>query len=391
MSGITNAPDSVSFRTTTMEEHTGGRTDAELTETSGALRRGIEIEYWVVDREGRLADAEPLADGSEGVDREFIEPMLEIKTSPCESTSQSRDELCDRIEGVLNRADEIDRRLVPLATPICREEIRDVPSGRTRIQSETIGDSFEYIRHCAGTHIHIQQLPGREIDQLNTLTALDPALALINSSPYFDGTQLAAGARSELYRSMAYVDMPNQGDLWPYCTDLDDWNQRLERGYTAFEAAAEAAGISRERFETSFDAETSLWTPVQIREPFDTVEWRSPDAALPSQVIQLADDVTAILEHLENTDVRIDGTEGRVTGETIVLPEFDALTEYVEAAIRDGLQSPKVREYLERMAFDVSSYRPISHDIGGTDEVSTDDARRLRLEYADRLEADVRA
>ena len=387
---ITKSLVRVGFGRSTVEGHIHNEDTTALTETSGSLRRGIEVEYWVVDRDGRLVDAEPLVDGSEGIDREFVEPMLEIKTDPCESTDQSRDELCDRIEDVLDRADSIDRRLVPIATPISREEIRDVPSDRTRIQNETLGDSFEYIRHCAGTHIHIQQLPSREIDQFNTLTALDPALALINSSPYFDGKQLASGARSELYRSMAYAEMPNQGELWPYCDTRGDWERRLQSGYAAFEAAAKAAGISQERIEASFHAETSLWIPVQVRRAFDTVEWRSPDAALPSQIIKLADDITSILEHLENTEVRIEGTEGRVTDDTIVLPEFDALTEYVEAAIRDGLQSTKVREYLERMTFDVSSYRPISHEIGGKSEISVDEAREIRLEYADRLEADVR-
>lgn len=373
-----------------MEEHTSTGTNAKLTETSGALRRGIEVEYWVVDRDGRLVDSGPLADGSDGIDREFVEPILEIKTSPCGSTGQSREELYDRIEGVLDRAEDVDRRLVPLATPICQEEIRDLPSDRTRIQDRIIGDNFEYIRHCAGTHIHIQQLSRREIDQFNTLTALDPALALVNSSPYFEGKQLVSGARSELYRSMAYADMPNQGDLWPYCTSLDDWERRLESGYAAFEAAAKAAGISHKHFDASFDPETSLWTPVQIRKPFDTVEWRSPDAALPSQVIKLADDVTSILEHLENTEVRIEGTEGRITADSIVLPEFDALMEYAQAAVRDGLRAPQVRKYLERMGFDVNSYQPISHEIEGKDEISTEEARQLRVEYADRLEEDIR-
>lgn len=371
-----------------MEEHVQ-REHSTLTETAGELRRGIEVEYWVVDRTGRLVDPGPLADGSEGVDREFIEPILEIKTSPCGSTTQSRDELCERIESVLDRSEG--RRLVPLATPICEEEIRDIPSDRTRIQNQIIGENFEYIRHCAGTHIHIQQVPGREIDQFNTLTALDPALALLNSSPYFKGTQLGSGARSKLYRSMAYAGIPNQGELWPYCTSLDDWDRRLQSGYAAFEAAAKTSGISQTRFDANFDPETTLWTPVQLRKAFDTVEWRSPDAALPSQVITLADDVTAILDHLKNTDVRIEGTEGRITADSIVLPKFDALKEYVESAIRDGLSSSAVRNYLERMGFDVSAYQPISHEIEGQARISTAEARQLRVEYADRLEADVRS
>nr|WP_130501310.1 glutamate-cysteine ligase family protein [Natrinema hispanicum] len=357
---------------------------------SEPTRRSIEVEYWVIDDEGRLAEPAELVEASAGAEREFVEPLLEIKTTPCETTAELRDELFDRLESVLDRADELDKGLVPLATPVNHDEVRDRPSDRTRIQDQVIGDEFEYVRHCAGTHIYVEQQPGREIDQLNALIALDPALALVNSSPYFRGRYLAGGARSKLYRWMAYDGVPHQGRLWPYADDADEWTRRLERRYEEFVTAAIEAGADRATIQSSFDPESAVWTPVQLRETFSTVEWRSPDTALPSQVVRLADRIAEVTAHLEDAEIRIEGESGAVTTDEVVLPEFDAVIEYVNAAIREGLASDAVRSYLERMGFDVATYDPMSHEIDGRGPVSLEEARQLRLEYAERLERDVR-
>lgn len=357
---------------------------------SQPIRRSIEVEYWVIDDDGRLVEPGALVDASPGAETEFVEPVLEIKTTPCETTAELRDELFDRIEAVLRRAGELEKGLVPLATPINHDEIRDRASDRTRVQDRVIGDDFEYVRHCAGTHIHVEQQPGCAIDQLNALIALDPALALVNSSPYFRGRNLAAGARSKLYRWMAYDDVPHQGRLWPYADDTEEWTRRLERRYEEFVTAAIEAGADRATIRSHFDPESAVWTPVQLRETFATVEWRSPDTALPSQVVQLADQVANIVDHLGDAEVRIEGDTGRVADDEIVLPEFDAVIEYVNAAIRDGLDSDAVRSYLERLGFDVEAYEPVSNEIVGRGPISPEEARHIRLEHAKRLEENVR-
>lgn len=343
----------------------------------------------MIDETGRLVEPGELVEAT-GAEREFVKPLLEIKTTPCESTAELHDELFDRIDGVLRRADDLGRGLVPLATPLAHDVVEERPHDRTRIQNTVVGENFEYVRHAAGTHIHFEQQPGREADQVNTLIALDPALALVNSSPYFQDRYLAMGARSKLYRWMAYDDIPNQGQLWPYIDDTDEWFRRTERGYEAFMSAGLEAGISRSTIEANFDPESAVWTPVQLREAFGTVEWRSPDTALPSEIIRLADEVADVVDHLRDTEVRIEGELGGLTTDAIVLPEFETVTEYVTAAIEDGLESDAVRSYLERMGFDVDAYRPVSHELAELPEVTPERARRLRLEHAERLERDVR-
>ncbi|GGL24365.1 hypothetical protein GCM10009037_04850 [Halarchaeum grantii] len=354
------------------------------------IRRSIEVEYWVVDEEGRLAVPDGLADAAPGVEREFVEPLLEIKTTPCETTDELRAELYDRVGSVLRRAAEDGKKLVPLATPISDEEIAEHTSERTRVQNRVVGDDFAYVRHCAGTHVHVEQLPERAIDQLNTFIALDPALALCNSSPYYRGRRLAAGARSKLYRRLAYADVPHQGWLWPYVEDREEWVRRLERRYEDFVHAAADAGVDRRVVQRCFEPESVVWTPVQLREEFGTVEWRSPDAALPADVVRLADRLAETTDRLRDADVRIEGDAGRVGEGDVVLPEFDVVLGYVDAAIEDGLDSTAVESYLERMGFDVDAYDPVTHRLEDDDPLAREDARAVRLEHADRLAADVR-
>ncbi|AGB39657.1 glutamate-cysteine ligase family protein [Natronococcus occultus] len=353
------------------------------------VRRSVEVEYWVIDDRGRLTEPGDLLDASPGVEREFVAPLLEIKTTPCESTAALRDELFDRLGRVLRRAEDRGKRLVPLATPIHHGPIEDRPSERTRIQDRVLGENFEYVRHCAGTHIHIEQQPGREIDQLNTLIALDPALALVNSSPYFGTTKLAAGARSQLYRRLAYAALSHQGGLWPYAADRETWARRVDRCYEEFLTEAAIAGLDRDTVESHFEPEGTAWTPIKLRDRFSTVEWRSPDTALPSQVVRLADEIAGLVGHATEVDVRIEGETGRVTSDSIVLPEFEALEPYVDAAIRDGLSSSSVRSYLERMGFNVAAYDPLSTELAAVGEPTNAEARSLRLRYADRLERDL--
>ncbi|WP_226482038.1 glutamate-cysteine ligase family protein [Natrinema amylolyticum] len=381
------------------------------------MKTSIEVEYWVVDSDGALTEPGPLADVSDRTEREFVEPLFELKTPPCESVAELRTALVDELEAVLSTAAELDKRLVPLGTPINGGAIDRRPGERGRIQKAVIGENFDYAKHCAGTHIHVEK---RNVtDQLNALIALDPALALVNSSPYYRGERVANGARAHCYRKQSYEAYPKHGQLWRYVENVGEWHRRLEHRYEEFEAAAVEAGVDPVAVEEHFSPDDVVWTPIRLRDSMPTVEWRSPDAALPSQLLRLTDEIETVMERLHHTDVRIDAEDGRgagderaesdgsgvglghggssgptarpghVTSEGIALPAFETVRDLAESAISDGLASAAVAGYLERMGFTVSDYHPISTRIDGRQYVTNADARDLRLEYASRLEEDV--
>lgn len=350
------------------------------------MKTSLEVEYWVIDEDGSLASPGTLADRSEHVEREFVEPLFEIKTTPCETQEELREELIDRLRETIDAARARGKRLVPLATPLDAGPIEYLPGERTDIQRRVVGEAFEHSKRCAGTHVHFdREAPA---DQLNVLTALDPAFALLTSSPYYRGERIAACARPMCYRSRCYGGDPEFGQLWEYVESEAEWTARVEECFARFKRLAIERGVPVEQVEERFRPEDATWTPVRLREEFSTVEWRSPDATLPSEILRMAADTKAVVERAAETPVSVGG-EGRVTDDAIELPPFETLRDHVDEAMRNGTTAPSVADYLERMGLDPSDYRPIGPRIDGRDALTRREARALRLAYADRLEADV--
>ncbi|ELY65680.1 hypothetical protein [Natrinema versiforme] len=375
------------------------------------MKTSIEVEYWVIDSDGNLAEPGPLTDASQRPERERAEPLVAVQTPPCESAPALRTALGDALEAVRSRAAELDKRLVPLGTPINDGEIARHPDEQAGIRRH-LGGNADRATNCAGTRIRFEQ---RNVaDQLNALIALDPALALVNSSPYQGGERIANGARAYCCRDRSDESGPKRGHRWRYVETVDEWHRRLEHRSEAFKDAALEAGVDPDTIEKRVSPDDSIWTPVRLRGSMSAVEWRSPDTALPSQLLRLAADLETVMERLDHTTVRIDGAgagdgrrrgtdgvltgiedeptarPGHVTSEEIALPAFETVCDLTESAIRDGLESAAVAGYLERMGFPVGDYHPIATRIDGRQYVTNADARELRLEYASRLEEDVK-
>ncbi|OIB57672.1 glutamate-cysteine ligase family protein [Natrialba sp. SSL1] len=351
------------------------------------MQKSIEVEYWVVDSDGALTAPGELVDISEFTETEFVDCLFELKTPPCETIAELRRTFIEQLCEVLDRAAELDKSLVPLGTPLNSESIELRADERGQIQRKLLGTDFNYAKHCAGTHLHFEK---RNVtDQLNTLIALDPALALCNSSPYFQGEYVASSARAYIYRKRCYADLPNHGQLWNYVETVAEWHRRLEDCLEEFTERAAATGIDEAQITDHFTADNAVWSPVRLRDEMPTVEWRSPDATLPSQLLQLVADVDSIMEDLHHANVTIGGETAKRDADEIVLPTFDSLQEYVDAAMIDGLDSPAVVDYLDRLGFQPDRYEPLTAEFDTDSSISLTKARDLRLEYATRLERDV--
>ncbi|WP_222915128.1 glutamate-cysteine ligase family protein [Natrinema sp. SYSU A 869] len=363
------------------------------------MNTSLEVEYWVVDDDGDLVAPNTLLDISEQVDPEFVEPMLEIKTTPCGSMAELREELVSRISRVVDAAREQDKRLVPLATPLSAspDEIPYREKTSTDLQRRIVGPAFDDARVCAGTHVHFEQ--SNVADQLNALTAVDPAFALVNSSAHYRGERILECARPFLYRRSCYETCPEQGQLRPYVDSVDEWERRLEDAYDGFRERALERGVDPDAFDDKFDPYEAAWNPVRLRTAMPTVEWRSPDTALPSQVLRLADEVRSIVTRADAHGTVVDGSErpsesdaiidsNAATADPLHLPAFDTVESITDAAIHDGLENQAVQRYLRGLGFTPPAYDPLADRV--TDSWLTKRrAKRLRLRAADRLEADL--
>lgn len=345
---------------------------------------GLEIEYWVVDREGRLCAGEEIVAAHDRICHEFVAPMVEFETPPSDDLETVRRDLTEVLESGLAAAEDADKELVPLGTPLVAETMPAI-SDRGRLLERLYGEGLEYAKHCAGTHVHFDK---RAVpDQLNLLTALDPTLALVASSPYYDGKRLAHSSRAYVYRYETGKAFSRYRDLWEYADSMNEWNARLDDAYEELRALADERGIDGATFERHIEPENSVLTPVRLRLGSPTVEWRAPDAALPSQLLSLLSDVSRAVDSLDGRPLVVGGEPG--IGDTAVtIPAFEDLRELTREAIVDG-RTPAVEAYLDAMGIDSSRYTPISEGIAGPDRIDHEHARELRLEYAARLREDV--
>ncbi|GAA0238919.1 glutamate-cysteine ligase family protein [Haladaptatus pallidirubidus] len=347
------------------------------------MKLGLELEYWVVDDSGALVGADELLDIHEAVVPELIDPMIEIQLPPADGLTELRQNLITILETVLARASDLDKHLVPLATPLTEHQF-PITSDRGKLLQRIYGDEIKYAKNCAGTHIHFDK--GSVVDQLNLLTALDPAIALVSSSPYYDGVLMGMDARALSYRTHSTELLTRYRDLWPYAKTTEEWDERLAQMYETLKLQAEQLDIPEVEFTHFIQQEDVVLTPVRLREETPTVEWRAPDVALPSQILQFVSDISMLMSLTEEKSVNI-GTPG-IRLEEIGIPPFGELRAITATAMNDGL-SERVCQYLAAMRFDINQYEPLAEEIAGEYRLSVADARKIRLEYANRLREDV--
>lgn len=348
------------------------------------LTTGVELELWVVDETGRLCDGTEIARAHRRIEPEFIDPLIEVKTGPNSSERALRRDLQSTLRTAISAAGAAGKRLVPLGTPLTASDAA-ANCERGRAFEAIYGDGVRSAKNCAGTHIHFEQ--GDIVDQLNLLTALDPALALVSSSPYYAGTSGANSARALAYRTKCGDEFRCFTELWDYADSVAEWRDRVDERYSRFKRLAADRGVSPATVEELFTPEDTVLNPVRLRECQPTVEWRAPDATLPSQIVRLATDMEELVSHTQSASVEYGPTEVRES--RIRLPEFETLSALSREAIESGVNSPRVRSYLRNVGFNPAAYESLSASLRGPRRLSDSEARTLRLRQAGRLQADV--
>lgn len=348
------------------------------------ITTGVELELWVVDSDGHLSGDHTIPTAHDRIQPEFIDPLVEIKTEPHDDEIALRRDLEQTLRAGISAAEQENKQLVPLGTPLTASEA-DVNCRRGRLFETIYGEGVRSAKNCAGTHIHFQK--HNVVDQLNLLTALDPALALVNSSPYYCGEQAQSSSRARAYRQDCGSSFRQFCDLWPYVDSIENWRTRVMYVYERFEELALERGVGPETIAAQFAPEDTVLNPVRLRESQPTVEWRAPDAALPSEIIDLAVDVGSLVAQTDHKDVEF-GTAG-LRADRIGLPDFSTLRELSSQAITAGVDATPVEMYLRKMGFDPSSYDPITSELAGSSTLSEAEACSLRLEQAGRLREDL--
>lgn len=355
-------------------------------------RVGIELELWVVDRKGRLRSARPLVEALDFVDPELVTPLVEVKTDPALSTSELRAQLRRRLSSALAAADRERLRVFALGTALNRGPLRLVESRRFRLQRRVTPREIETERRLAraGLHVHFshsgERRPAR--DRINLLTALDPVAAVLNSSPYGAAVAAASSSRNFLYRYGRRLELPGHSTLWPYARTVEDWQREIDRRFRQFERLARWRGVSSGLVRRIQSPDDALWTPVRLRRRWPTVEYRSPDATLPSETLRLVGDLSRLIDQTRGKPVVV-GREVGVHSAAIVVPPFPTVAALARDAAARGIDSEALVEYLDRLGIEPRRYRPLDRRLPYRRRLRDRERRHLRLALADLFEEDV--
>lgn len=347
---------------------------------------GIEIELWVTDRDGKLADGRVVSEAHPRIEPEFVPCMLEVKTQPHEEEDELRKDLYWILRTAVEHAAENDLLLVPFGTPLAEADM-GATTTRGKLFEEIYGDGIVAAKNCAGSHIHFEQSNVRR--QLNLLTALDPALALVSASPYYCGERDLDCSRAIAYRSDCGGEFQRFCQLLGYVDSVREWEERVDDLFEEFCELATEKGVSREVVSEYFCAGNTVLNPVRLQQKLPTVEWRAPDSTLPSHILRLAVDMGELVAQTDSKPIEY-GSPG-VTDEYIGVPEFDTVQTLSRLAMRSGCHSERVETYLQQMGFDVEKYDPVSSNIEGSAVLSHSEACRLRVEQSQRLRLDLRS
>ena len=361
---------------------------------SDAKRRiGLEQEFFIVDREGVIANradellqhcyrlAEMEGRNPENFAPEFVKSMVEINTPPAYSVSELADHYLTNLQIMLKAAKSLQLRLYPLSqyplhvSPVIRDELN------YHIQARTVGyNRFLDAGRCIGTHLHLD-LPNGTIDPLvgvsynaslaaraevvnlyNLATAMDAAvIALSRACPFYEGKLFGLAARTVHYRGErtfgwegVYTHLPEVGALRPYVDSVEQLVEQQFERYYAWIAAMDRAQVERKLFlEAGGSLLKSAWNPVRLNR-HGTIELRQTDGNYPEVILAIAALVYSAADRVRQDGLTVRPAAGlhrfEVKNQQLLVPEFDYLnSELLYAAATEGVKRSDVTAYLDSL------------------------------------------
>ena len=324
---------------------------------AGAFTFGIEEEYFLVDAQTKLVAHgvsqeffEAVKAATEGrTAREFLQPQIEVISSPHVNAADARAELRHLRQTVAAVAAEYGLAILAAGTH---------PTAAWRQAQQTQKDRYDAVMHdlqmigqrdlLCGLHVHVELPdPDERIDVMYRMLPYLPLfLALSTSSPFWQSR--VTGLKG--YRLAAYDELPRTGvpELF-----------RNQKEFDAYVAALVQAGVIP---DSSY-----IWWAIRPSLNNPTLELRAPDSCtLVDDSIAIAALYRAMARHLYVNRWRNSGLTA-VSRAIIVENKWQAQRYGVHAtfASEDGPET--VAEMLERVIGDTA---PDAAALGCTAEIN---------------------
>lgn len=329
---------------------------------------GGEFEYSLIDLEtGYLKNNaktildDPRNDGS--IVKEGTDAQVEINSQPANTISELEKDVKKRILLL----EEICQDHASFPIPASEygagkgklRGMSDPVKNRGPIYLALLGkNALEELRAYSGIHLHLSQIPGRELEQAHLLQALDPlSYALTSTSPIsYQGVNSLNCHRINSFRNNVFKEFPLHAKLQPYPSALNEVDAQDTIRWEQWRDALEKGSPSLEGYLNLFKPENTGYAPIRKRDqisPTGTFEVRSFDSAPLDVALAVFAFYKGLHDNLLSNQRPIKIAEKNqppsFNKEEIVLPNYDTLQHLETEAIKKGMKSIPIKEYLTHL------------------------------------------
>lgn len=350
-------------------------------------KSGIELEYFLIDRKGKIANSAPeiISKTKEKYPDLPIVPevgqnMIEIASAPEIMIPDIMDRMLSDLNKIISVAESMGLFIYPFGTypgkytPILTE------NKRYKILEKIFGKKrFSIAMQCVGVHTHftlpwgvfdsknktVKSIPFESkykeamINTFNFYIAADPALTTFaQSSPFFQGQHIAKDSRMVMYRSGAlknpdswYANFPEYGSLHSYILTNTDMVHAIENRFNNWVEILNKTKTDTKDFLKNNSILGTTWSPVRINS-HGTTESRSMDANLPSIIFALAMIMKFVSKNLQEDFIKVKISDAAIdtpflleNGVLLIPPDSYVINKLQVESAYEGLESQKVYNY----------------------------------------------
>ena len=317
---------------------------------------GMELELAVFDRYGSLSNSahklisDPRNDGSFAP--ESSTARVEVISRPTNSVQELFDDVLPR----LHLLEQISADFGVMCAPVsefCAGESKQRHTPRLDIYPHVIGKHQEHlIRTLAGLHLHFSQIKDRELEQYWIYTALDPiSFAITSTSPIsYRGRTRVNCHRMRIMRHRIPEHSLLGANLRTYPRSLDHLNERL---YRRFDRWHKLSGLKRASFTEYFQPGNTGFDPIRKRERYNTFEVRGFDTCTLEYSMAAAALFKGCTDHFLNEEIPVviakKDNSYCFSDKLILLPNFKTLRMLQNEAIRHGMRSNRISNFLSNI------------------------------------------
>ncbi len=319
---------------------------------------GIEYEFALINRNGYLSNVakeiidDSLNDGS--IVDESNHARVEVNSDPANTVSELHqgmvpkllllEEICAKHDAYVSTVSELgggkskqrhDKPKWNLYIPIVGQEANDLK------------------RKISGIHGHFSQSPEHLLEQMWLFTALDPlSYATTSTSPMLDGINNEVNChRINATRGQMFADYPLHAQLQPYIQSIEEISVRDQ---IRFNQWLNVPGTDIDAFKEFFKPESTGYHPIRKRDSIGengTWEVRSFDTT----PLDISLGMMALYKGCndriinKNIPVKVSEKTGHYSfsDQEVVLPNYITLKALEAEAIKYGLNSDNIANYLE--------------------------------------------